>query len=147
MKLHEIWSNVETITPKLFTELCDSPLCWSFGTYRHSDLVKRSLRHSYTFNIYLDDIPNDQRLCIECKLGYVDTWIRATALSEYDDVKNCWNHWHGERSLCIDGKKGRKPLIEYRDNLWNTRHSYRSNGNQFKFSATKKNGIWHIYGC
>jgi hypothetical protein len=128
-------------------ELLEHPLCWSFSCYRIGDVTRGRYTYTDHFDIFADDVVRNHRVVIRVKFGYCSTYIDATGLTDYDDVKVCWNTELGCRRTEIESKRGRKVLEQWRVNLWESRSSWRSNGSVSKFSATKHNGIWDIYGC
>lgn len=138
---------VADLTMKDVMDFVNHDRCWSFRCYRIASVDRG--RHSYTdhFEMFADDIESNQRVVLRVDFYQHSTYISATGLTDYDPVKHCWTTDLGARKTCLDNKRGRKLLSDWRDELWDSRYSWRSSGNKFQFSAQNKDGVWNIYGC
>lgn len=137
----------QDLSIKDVVSVLDHPLCWSFSCHRIGDITKGRYTYNDHFDIFADDMERNQRLVLRVRFGHCSTYIDATGLTDYDSVKHCWITELGTRHTEIENKRGRKALDQWRVNLWEERSSWRANGSVSKFSATKHNGVWDIYGC
>ena len=101
-----------------------------------------------SFRFHLDFSRNDlpyERLCIDVEFYAQSTTIHVEGLCDYDTDRSCYTGYLFSFRRSIENRRGRTPLMKFRDELWDAKSSYASKGHRYSFSAFKRLGEWVIY--
>lgn len=95
--------------------------------------------------LYIDDIPNDDRMVVEVTMRGWGTKIEVRRLSGYNAEKNCWEHYGHSSERTIENRCGQKKIMDWLDKLWNDWGEYSCRGNRYSMMATKRGDRYHIH--
>jgi len=116
-------------------EVCElvEQTAWSFGAYSHTTFSRGRPSTTQLFDIMADDVPGDTRLCIRVECYGSTTYITVRVRYGYNAERHIWVDEGEEYRTEIEGRKGRKQLLELSQRLLGPARSR---------SVTRRNGKW-----